>query len=66
MCPAATCGWADVAAEEGFILVAPDYLNDIESKGIAVDCVMQIVKETLETYNIDRSRGAHSHVLCGH
>ena len=56
LCPAATCGWADVAAEEGFILVAPDYLNDIESKGIAVDCVMQIVKETLETYNIDRSR----------
>ena len=56
LCPAATCGWADVAAEEGFILVAPDYLNDIESKGIAVDCVMQIVNETLETYNIDRSR----------
>ena len=24
LCPAATCGWADVAAEEGFIRVAPD------------------------------------------
>ena len=56
LCPAATCGWADVAAEEGFILVAPDYVNDIESKGIAVDCVMQIVTESIEAYNIDPSR----------
>lgn len=56
LCPAATCGWADMAAQEGFILVAPDYLNDIASKGVAVDCVMTIVNETLENYNIDRSR----------
>lgn len=56
LCPAATCGWADMAAQEGFILVAPDYVNDIMSQGISVDCVMQIVNETLETYNIDRSR----------
>ena len=56
LCPAATCGWADMAAQEGFILVAPDYVNDIMSTGIAVDCVMAIVNQTLETYNIDRSR----------
>lgn len=56
LCPAATCGWADMAAQEGFILVAPDYLNDIASTGVAVDCVMTIVNETLENYNIDRSR----------
>ena len=45
-----------MAAQEGFILVAPDYVNDIMSQGIAVDCVMSIVNKTLETYNIDRSR----------
>lgn len=56
LCPAATCGWANMAAQEGFILVAPDYVNDIMSTGIAVDCVMEIVDKTLETYHIDRSR----------
>lgn len=56
LCPGATCGWADKAAQEGFILVAPDYVNDIMSRGIAVDCIMAILRQTLETYNIDLSR----------
>lgn len=56
LCPAATCGWADKAAQEGFILVAPDYLNDIKSEGVAVNAVMQVVKQAQSDYNIDASR----------
>lgn len=56
LCPAATCGWADKCAEEGFILVAPDYLNDLGSQGIALDAIMQVVEGAQKTYNIDASR----------
>ncbi|MCI8539348.1 MAG: prolyl oligopeptidase family serine peptidase [Oscillospiraceae bacterium] len=56
LCPAATCGWAQKAAEEGFVLIAPDYVNDLQSQGIACDAIMQVVKTAQETYNIDPSR----------
>ncbi len=56
LCPAATCGWADMAAENGFILVAPDYVNDIMSTGIATECVMAAVERAMKEYNIDTSR----------
>ncbi|MCD8145508.1 MAG: S-layer homology domain-containing protein [Oscillospiraceae bacterium] len=56
LCPGATCGWAEKAAEEGFILVAPDYVNDLNSTGVVIDCVMAALEETLSRYNIDESR----------
>ena len=56
LCPAATCGWADMAAEEGFILIAPDYINDLTASGVVIDCIMTAVEQALETYNIDESR----------
>ncbi len=56
LCPAATCGWAEKAAEEGFILIAPDYINDLTASGIVIDCIMEAVNQALETYNIDTTR----------
>jgi poly(3-hydroxybutyrate) depolymerase len=56
LCPAATCGWADKAAEEGFILITPDYYNDLTASGAACGSVMQAVKEAIERYNIDTTR----------
>lgn len=56
LCPAATCGWAQKAAEEGFILIAPDYFNDLEGSGDAVPCVMAALEQAKATYNIDTTR----------
>lgn len=56
LCPAATCGWAKKAAEEGFIVVAPDYTNDILQTGVAVPNILQVVSEAKERYNIDTTK----------
>ncbi len=50
-----SAGWAAKAAEEGFILVAPDYPDQgITSENNSI--VLQILDYALETYPVDESR----------
>ncbi len=56
LCPAATCGWAEKASEEGFIVVAPDYINDLSYDGSATQPILQVIAETQAAYHIDASR----------
>ncbi len=53
-------GWADMAAEEGFLVIAPDYpgfgMGDATGNAEAADFVKSVIDYAAETYGIDTGR----------
>lgn len=50
------CGWAEIAAAEGFIIIAPDYPGNQGTEQENIDFIRSVVDYAKETYNIDASR----------